>query len=78
MCGGVLDPENSSRCSICGGRFHMKWSVHVEMEECGRYIMNEEFCTLMFVCNPCIEKIKARQQAMQEHEMPQEPSQEGW
>jgi hypothetical protein len=50
----------------------MKWSVHVAMKECGRYILNEQFCTLMFVCNPCAEKAAASQQGTPQ-EMPEQP-----
>ena len=60
---------------MCGGRFHMKWSVHVDMKECGRYMLNEQFCTVMFVCNDCV--AKATERAAQQ-QIPQEPSQETW
>ena len=53
----------------------MKWSVHVDMKECGRYMLNEQFCTVMFVCNDCV--AKATERAAQQ-QIPQEPSQETW
>lgn len=72
VCGEVLDPDNTSRCSFCGGKFHMKWSVKVEMKECGRFVMNEQFCTVMFMCNTCAARMPSQQGPQQE------PPQETW
>ena len=59
VCGEEVDPEHVSRCSFCGGYFHMAWSVHVDMKECGRYVLNEQCCAMMFLCANCAAKAPA-------------------
>ena len=54
VCGEPLDEENVSRCLLCGRGFHMAWSIHAAMENCGRIWFNEMACSLGFVCNICV------------------------
>jgi len=54
VCGGCLDEENISRCSLCGRKFHMAWSVHAEVKNCGRVFNHEILCAIGFVCNTCL------------------------
>ena len=54
VCGGCLDEENVSRCSLCGGKSHMAWSVHTEVKNCGRIWFNERNCGMGFVCDICL------------------------
>jgi len=53
MCGETLDPENMSRCRVCGGYFHMAWSTDAQVKNCGSYWLNNVSCGLSFVCNSC-------------------------
>jgi len=54
VCGGPLDEENVSRCRLCGRKFHMAWSVHAPVENCGRVWFNEMACSMGFICNICV------------------------
>jgi len=54
ICGQPLDEENVARCSRCGGRFHMSWSVKAQVPECGGYWIDEMSCALMFACAHCL------------------------
>ena len=53
-CGQPLDEENVGRCSRCGGRFHVAWSVGAQVPECGGYWVDEMSCALMFACAHCL------------------------
>ena len=53
VCGEPLDEEKVSRCTLCGRRFHMAWSVNDPVENCGRVWFNETACSMGFVCNIC-------------------------
>ncbi len=59
VCGETLDPDNMSQCNLCGGYFHMAWSVKARVKECGHYWMNEQYCSLAFICALCEEKLPA-------------------
>jgi len=61
VCGEVLDPDNSSRCRLCGGHFHMAWSTKVEVKECGGFQLHEESGSIMFVCAHCAEQASAEE-----------------
>lgn len=54
VCGEPLDEENASRCVLCGRRFHMAWSIHAPVSNCGRVWFNDMACRIAFVCNICI------------------------
>jgi len=54
VCGVPLDEENVSRCFLCGRRFHMAWSVHAQVNNCGRVWFDEMSCGMGFVCNICV------------------------
>ena len=54
VCGGCLDEENVSRCSLCGRKFHMAWSIHAEVKNCGHVFSNEIRCAIGFVCDTCL------------------------
>jgi len=53
VCGEPLDEENVSRCILCGRRFHMAWSIHAAVENCGHVWFKEMACSMGFVCNIC-------------------------
>ncbi len=60
VCGEPLDPDNISQCNLCGGYFHMAWSVDVQMHECGRYWLNEQTCSLWFICTNCEHRLPSQ------------------
>jgi hypothetical protein len=53
VCGEVLDPDNFSQCNFCGKSFHLAWSIHASLRNCGRYWIDERSCALMFICARC-------------------------
>lgn len=61
VCREPLDPDNMSRCYICGGYFHMAWSTDAQVKECGCYGMFENCCGLVFVCALCEEKLPIKE-----------------
>jgi hypothetical protein len=54
VCGQTLDEEHQSRCSRCGGFFHMAWKVGAPVPECGGYWIDEMSCALVFACAKCL------------------------
>ena len=54
VCGGALDEENISRCTLCGRKFHMAWSIDAQVPNCGLVFSNDVSCTIGFVCNICL------------------------
>ncbi len=70
VCGQPLDQENVARCFLCGQRFHMAWSIHAEMENCGRVFFNDAHCTMAFVCNVCLAQNPQLSQSLIDMEQP--------
>jgi len=54
VCGESLDEDNVSRYLICGGRFHVAWSIDAPIKNCGQTWFEERSCSLGFICTPCI------------------------
>lgn len=54
ICFEPLDEDNVATCALCGGRFHLAWSVDAEVEECGRIWFDPASCGVRFVCNRCL------------------------
>ncbi len=46
VCGEPLDEDNVSRCLICGGKFHMAWSIDAPVKNCGQTWFEERYCSL--------------------------------
>jgi len=59
VCGETLDPANTSRCRVCGGYFHMAWSIQADVQNCGTYYLNDVSCGLSFVCSNCQQGLQA-------------------
>ena len=60
ICKEPLDDENYSQCNICGGYFHMAWSVTADVPICGRYQLYERSGVLMFLCVDCAERFPSQ------------------
>ena len=56
VCGKPLDGENVARCISCGGRFHLAWSVHAEVTDCGRVWVDDNVHAMVFMCDNCLGK----------------------
>ena len=56
ICGQPLDDNNSSRCALCGRRFHMAWSVNAEVQQCGQIWFDPISGGMGFVCNICVDE----------------------
>lgn len=54
VCGQPLDEENVARCALCGRRFHLAWSIHAQVENCGRVCFDNRSWSMVFVCHPCL------------------------
>lgn len=54
VCGRYLDEENVSRCSLCGRKFHMAWSRHAQVKNCGHTWINQMHCSIGFACEICL------------------------
>jgi hypothetical protein len=54
VCGGALDEENVSRCTLCGREFHMAWSSDAQVKNCGRVSFSELHCSMAFACSICL------------------------
>lgn len=57
VCGGLLDSDDMFRCNMCGGSFHMAWSVNAPVSSCGHYWVNKQLCGLVFTCADCEERL---------------------
>lgn len=58
VCSEPLDSANISRCTLCGGDFHMAWSTRANVKECGHYRVNKQQCGLAFICSRCEEGLQ--------------------
>ena len=56
VCGGPLHPEHQAMCPFCGTVFQLGWSTTVEMQDCGKFYLDDESLALVFACQRCVEQ----------------------
>lgn len=66
ICQRPFDGGDISRCTLCGKRFHMAWSVDTNMENCGYVWFNRSSCGMAFACKTCVAANPALQNAIVE------------
>ncbi len=54
VCGQPLLSDDVASCGLCGGRFHLAWSVQSKVQNCGIYRFDERSYALVFICARCV------------------------